>query len=476
MKKIFLLALCAALVLSLAACGPSEQIKHADALISAIGTVTLASGEAIENAENACAALDEGDLARVEQYETLLQARADYDALCAQKAIDAIDAIGEVTLQSADAINAAQVALGALSEAQRALVKNADALEQAKHAYFNVQVQQIEDAISAIGKVTLDSEGAIAEAWAIYDRYDSDIQAAVSNLQDLEQAGTALFVARVQDVERAISAIGTVNLQSGEAIAAARAVFESYDAEVQAAVTNRSALTDAEAAFEALRIAEARDAIAAIGEVTLQSGEAIAEARAVFDALPKELQEKTENRTSLTDAELELARLKAEARQQAIDEALSELEVQADMPRGIRWYYAACEPYYADERSFVLPYLGIDADNAWIRLKYHYTGTQWVFFEKVILTVDGETYVQEFDYFDIHRDNDSEVWEWVDVEPSEQEMEMLRRMVQSERTTVRFESNGHSFEFTVTDGDKKGIEQVLVAYDLLMQDADPEAN
>ena len=189
MKRWIAALLCVALLLSLAACGEGvpERVKSANNLIAAIGAVSAASGEAIDSAERACAALSQEELALVENYAQLQKARADYNALCAQVAYDAIAAIGAVTVNSADAINAAQVALDRLTEAQKALVSNAGVLEQAKEAYFYAQVGEIEAAIAAIGQVTLDSEGAINQAWAICNRYDSDIQAAVSNMDTLKR-------------------------------------------------------------------------------------------------------------------------------------------------------------------------------------------------------------------------------------------------------------------------------------------------
>ena len=469
MKRTIAMLLCAVLIFGLAACGEAvpEQVKAANNLIAAIGTVTLDSGEAIAAAENACAALSAEDLAQVQGYDQLQKARRDYDALWAKTAETAIAAIGTVTLTSADAINAAQVALDRLTEAQRALVSNAEALELAKQAYFDVQVADIEAAINAIGKVTLDSEGAINEAWAVYNRYDSDIQAAVSNFAVLEQAETALFMVRVQAVEAAISAIGEVNLDSAEKIDAARAAFDNSSAEVQAAVSNRSDLTDAEAAFQDLRVAAVVDAIDAIGEVSLDSGEAIEAARTAYDNLPGDLQLKVQNLSVLTRAEYSFSTLKAEARQQEIDAALEGLVVQVDYQRAIRWYYAPSEPYYADERSFALPYIGADASNVWLRLKYHYTGTEWVFFEEVTITVDGTAYEKEFEYFDIQRDNDAEVWEWVDFQPTEDDLAMLRAIAASKQTVVRFEGASHFFEFTMSGSDKEGITQVLDAYEIL---------
>ena len=104
------------------------------ALINAIGEVTLDDAEAIANAEAAYAELTEVQKALVTNYATLTAARATYDQLAAD-AVDAlIAAIGEVTLASEAAIEAAEAAYEALTSAQKDLVANKATLDAAKAA------------------------------------------------------------------------------------------------------------------------------------------------------------------------------------------------------------------------------------------------------------------------------------------------------------------------------------------------------
>lgn len=97
MKRIIALALVLVMVLSLCACGKSEEVKAAEAAITAIGEVTLQSGKAIEEAEALAEALTAEDKEKVENLETLSQARADYDALVEEVANGILDQINELT-------------------------------------------------------------------------------------------------------------------------------------------------------------------------------------------------------------------------------------------------------------------------------------------------------------------------------------------------------------------------------------------
>ncbi len=123
-----------------------------------------------------------------------------------------------------------------------------------------------------------------------------------------EQAKT---LANVTDL---IDAIGEVTLAAGEKITAARNAFDALDLDMQELVSNYALLEQAEQLFAELKqqIQQTQDKIAAIGEVTLASEEAIAQARAAYDALTEEQQAQVKNVAELTEAERKLAELKAQ--------------------------------------------------------------------------------------------------------------------------------------------------------------------
>lgn len=83
MKKSKILStmiLCLSMLLTLTACGKSAEAKAAEELIAAIGQVTVDSQEAVEKAEATYAALSEEDQKAVSNYGTLTAAREALDA------------------------------------------------------------------------------------------------------------------------------------------------------------------------------------------------------------------------------------------------------------------------------------------------------------------------------------------------------------------------------------------------------------
>ena len=223
--------------------------------IDAIGEVTLESEEAIVAARAAYEALTEAQKAQVTNYDKLTAAEARLADLKAAKAVDdMIDAIGEVTLESEEAIAAARAAYEALTEAQKAEVKSYDKLTAAEARLANLKAAKpVDDMIDAIGEVTLESEDAIAAARAAYEALTEAQQAEVKSYDKLTAAEARLAVLKpAKPVEKLIDAIGEVTLGSESAIAAARTAYDNLTEAQQAEVKNYDKLTAAEGAYARL--------------------------------------------------------------------------------------------------------------------------------------------------------------------------------------------------------------------------------
>ena len=284
--------------------------------IDAIGEVTLASEEAITAARAAYEALTEAQQAQVTNYDKLTAAEARLADLKAAKAVDdMIDAIGEVTLESESAIDAARAAYEALTEAQQAEVKSYDKLTAAEARLADLKAAKpVDDMIDAIGEVTLASEEAITAARAAYGALTEAQQAEVKSYDKLTAAEARLAdLKAAKAVDDMIDAIGEVTLESESAIDAARAAYEALTEAQQAEVKSYDKLTAAEARLAVLKPAKpVEKLIDAIGEVTLGSEEAIAAARTAYDNLTEAQQAEVKNYDKLTAAEAAYARLLAE--------------------------------------------------------------------------------------------------------------------------------------------------------------------
>ena len=261
--------------------------------------------------------------------------------LCAcgeiRQAEEAIDAIGAVTAESGAQIEAAEAAVEALNDKQRDKLPNLTVLEEAQTEYETVLEQQAETtacvkdaetAIDAIGDVTLDSLDAIRDARAAYDAVDPEAQEQVANRETLSAAEQTFDALAIQATTDAIRAIGDVTLDSGEAIRAARELYDGFSGAIQSQVANRDVLVRDEEQYAALRIQHVDELIDAIGEVTLSSEDRIREAEDAYNGLSESEAASVTNHRVLVEARETFDTMEAAARLQvAIDEARGILRV-----------------------------------------------------------------------------------------------------------------------------------------------------
>ena len=242
-------------------------------LIDAIGEVTLESGDAIDAARAAYDELPEAKKALVDNYEKLTAAEEAYTALvdaAAAKAVDdLIDAIGEVTLESGDAIKAARAAYDALTDTQKELVKNYEELTAAEEAYTNLvdaaAAKAVDDLIDAIGEVTADSGDAIKAARAAYDALTDTQKELVKNYEKLlaaeelyeELMASAAAIAQkaAEEAKQAQEEAEAAQKAAEEAAEAAKAAQEAAEAAAAKAGENNAAAEEARKAAETAQAA-----------------------------------------------------------------------------------------------------------------------------------------------------------------------------------------------------------------------------
>ena len=273
-------------------------------LIDAIGEVTLESGDAIDAARTAYDKLPEAKKALVDNYEKLTAAEEAYTALvdaAAAKAVDdLIDAIGEVTLESGDAIKAARAAYDALTDTQKELVKNYEKLTAAEEAYTNLvdaaAAKAVDDLIDAIGEVTADSGDAIKAARAAYDALTDTQKELVKNYEKLlaaeelyeELTASAAAIAQkaAEEARKAQEEAEAAQKAAEEAVEAAKAAQEAAEAAAAKAGENNAA------AEEARKAAETAQAAAEAAQAKAEEAQKKAEeAKAGADAAQKAAEE-----------------------------------------------------------------------------------------------------------------------------------------------------------------------------------------
>ena len=289
------------------------QVENAESKISAIGDVTLDSKDAIKDARDTYDALTDDQKKQVTNYDVLETAEAKLSDLQVENVKTKIDGIGEVTLSSSSTIKAARTAYDALTDDQKKQVTNYDVLEAAEKKLSDLQVENVKNKIDGIGEVTLSSSSTIKAARSAYNALTADQKKQVTNYDVLQKAESELSDLQKADaVVTKIKNIGKVTLKSESKIKQARTAYNKLTDKQKTLVTNYDVLEKAEKDLADLKAADqVSKNITNIGTVTLESEDAIKEARTAYDALTDAQKELVSNKDVLEKAEKDLADLKA---------------------------------------------------------------------------------------------------------------------------------------------------------------------
>ena len=361
-------------------------------LIDAIGEVTLDSGDAIDAARTAYDKLPEAKKVLVDNYEKLTAAEEAYTALvdaAAAKAVDdLIDAIGEVTLESGDAIKAARAAYDALTDTQKELVKNYEKLlaaeelyeeltasaaaiaqkaaEEARKAQEEAEAAQkaAEEAVEAAKAAQEAAEAAAAkagennaaaeEARKAAETAQAAAEAAQAKAEEAqkkaEEAKTGAEAARKAAEENNAAAAAEAAKAVSEALKAAEEAGRSAQSATQAAQSAAQAAESMRKAQEAQAAAEAAQAAAEAAQAKAEEAQKKAEEAAASSAEDKAAAEKAAEEAKAAKQAAEDAKTAAEDAKAAAELALeaakkSEVEAAASAAEAAEYARQMAETY-----------------------------------------------------------------------------------------------------------------------------------
>ena len=361
-------------------------------LIDAIGEVTLDSGDAIKAARAAYDELPEAKKALVDNYEKLTAAEEAYTALvdaAAAKAVDdLIDAIGEVTLESGDAIKAARAAYDALTDTQKELVKNYEKLlaaeelyeeltasaaaiaqkaaEEAKQAQEEAEAAQkaaeeaaeaakaAQEAAEAAAAKAGENNAAAEEARKAAETAQAAAEAAQAKAEEAqkkaEEAKTGAEAARKAAEENNAAAAAEAAKAVSEALKAAEEAGRSAQSATQAAQSAAQAAESMLKAQEAQAAAEAAQAAAEAAQVKAEEAQKKAEEAAASSAEDKAAAEKAAEEAKAAQKAAEDAKTAVEDAKAAAELALeaakkSEVEAAASAAEAAEYARQMAETY-----------------------------------------------------------------------------------------------------------------------------------
>lgn len=190
-KKMLVIA--ALLVVAVMVLFALNKTWRSEIAIWQIGTVTLDSAEKIERAEHQVGNLTDKQKSKVDNLNKLLEAREEYNLLETQ---NAIDNIGKVTMESGEAIERAEQLYETLSRTKRNQLENYQILIAARKEYnrLTTAVQEAIKAIDAIGTVSPESGQKIDAAREAYDALKKDkLESYVSNKASILEKAEAAY-------------------------------------------------------------------------------------------------------------------------------------------------------------------------------------------------------------------------------------------------------------------------------------------
>ena len=319
---------------------------------------SMESGLSITRA--AYAALSEASQNNVTNYQKLVDAENGVASF--KKTADlsvkiaALPSVYRATLEDVEQIKSVQEIYESLTQEEKdrltvneynkllALIEKIDRLNQAAADKVIADIATI----GPIDEITLESAKQIRKARAGYDALNKyaqyivecakpvnyytlvDAEAKLKELQAAAAEQERIDKAAAAAVDSLIAEIGDVTLDSKQAIETARAAYDNLTPTQKTYVTKLNTLTAAEAAYKALVDRKAADDVTEkineIDKVTLESKTAIEAARAAYNALTPDQKLLVKNYDVLTAAEAELARLEAEAKDKADREAAAQVD------------------------------------------------------------------------------------------------------------------------------------------------------
>lgn len=148
---------------------------------------------------------------------------------------------------------------------------------------------------------------------------------------------------------------------------------------------------------------------------------------------------------------------------------LRRMRTRVDEFNGITFYRHPNEPKYTDTRSYLAVYAGKKEKRVWLRMRLNYTSDDWLFVSRAIFNIDGRIVPLQGGSW--KRDNDSEIWEWVDMSIDDSLRQTLLDIAESEKTIVRFEGRQYYKNVTIREADKQTIRDMFIVEEVLNEQA-----
>lgn len=114
----------------------------------------------------------------------------------------------------------------------------------------------------------------------------------------------------------------------------------------------------------------------------------------------------------------------------------------------------------------IAPYIGFTSKNKWLRLKLFYGGDNWLFSNKVLIKIDDNR--TELTNLAFTRDHSGgTIWETIDKAATEDDIQLIKDVISSDETTVRFYGRDYYGDRDISIKNKKQLDGILTIFEML---------
>lgn len=197
-----------------------------------------------------------------------------------------------------------------LSFIQKVRVTNYSELKESFNEVISLRIDHVKAQIDKIGSVSLNSKSSIKYARSEYENLSDAEKNKVSNYKVLEEAEETYYQKVIENVESIIDKIGEITLNSCDAVSNAKKVYNDLDDSTKEKISNRDRLLKAESDLDEILIAEMNKIINSISTVSTSDEEKINLARKYCNYLSENGKAKFEQSEKLKTIENQVVELK----------------------------------------------------------------------------------------------------------------------------------------------------------------------
>ena len=269
---------------------------------------------------------DESKPLSVEEYKVVIKKGQELRKVA--DVVSSINSIGEVTLDSGDSIRDSRKSFEELDDTIKGQVYNLDLLEKSEAEYKTLKIKEVENAIELIGEVSLDRGDTIKQARNLYNLLDDEGKTRVNNYKLLENAEEAYRILEKDEVEKAISDIGVVTLESSSKINDVRKLYDKKSDDVKNLISNYDVLVRSEKELSELKIQKVSQMCDEINatEITINDYDMVESAMDELNKLTTEEKQRVKNSSVIIEALDRIDELKEEVRK---PRTMAETKLQA---------------------------------------------------------------------------------------------------------------------------------------------------